>query len=146
MSTATATRWYDRGLAFGCKGCGHCCSGPGGYVWVTEGEIKALAKALEMTAADFGKRYVRQAGLRLALVDGPGGDCVFLNDHKHCKLYAARPLQCRTYPWWPELVRSRKAWNAEKRHCPGIGTGVTHAARVIQGAVERTSAQDEESS
>lgn len=32
------------------------------------------------------------------------GDCVFLRDGKQCTVYGARPLQCSTYPWWPELM------------------------------------------
>lgn len=32
------------------------------------------------------------------------GDCVFLRDGRQCTVYGARPLQCSSYPWWPELM------------------------------------------
>jgi Fe-S-cluster containining protein len=48
--------------------------------------------------------------------------CIFLDQEtNHCTVYGARPLQCATYPWWPELVQSRKAWAQEARQvCEGI--------------------------
>ena len=35
--------WYQQGLKFHCLGCGDCCTGEPGYVWVTKAEIAALA-------------------------------------------------------------------------------------------------------
>jgi hypothetical protein len=32
-------------------------------------------------------------------------------------------VQCRLYPFWPELVESRAAWKEEAKLCPGIGKG-----------------------
>jgi hypothetical protein len=40
-----------------------------------------------------------------------------------CRVYAVRPLQCRTYPFWPELVQNSRSWQREARRCEGIGNG-----------------------
>lgn len=45
---------------------------------------------------------------------GGGEGCVFLGDDLKCSIYDARPLQCRTYPYWPRIMHSRETWEAEK--------------------------------
>ena len=40
---ANSQRWYKDGLQFECTGCGDCCTGEPGYVWVSEQEIQNLA-------------------------------------------------------------------------------------------------------
>ncbi len=44
--------WYQDGLKFRCTGCGDCCTGAPGYVWVNKEEIAALAVYLASPAAD----------------------------------------------------------------------------------------------
>jgi Fe-S-cluster containining protein len=93
--------------------------GSDGYVWVKPDEVRALAELLGMTVHAFGTRYVRRVGARLALVDGPGGDCVFLSA-KTCSVYEARPVQCRTYPWWSDNLADPGAWGVAATQCEGI--------------------------
>ena len=46
-------------------------------------------------------------------------DCIFLED-KLCSIYKVRPVQCATYPWWPELM-DPAAWQQEgKEVCEGF--------------------------
>ena len=45
--------WYHEGLRFECTGCGDCCTGAPGYVWLTEEEIRALAEAGGATPEQF---------------------------------------------------------------------------------------------
>jgi uncharacterized protein len=111
--------WYAGGLRFECTGCGRCCTHGDGYVWTSEEEIVALAAHLGMTLDDFGRRYLRRVGSRYALVDGPGGECVFL-DGKSCSIYEARPAQCRAFPWWPANLESPEAWTEAASTCEGI--------------------------
>jgi Fe-S-cluster containining protein len=111
--------WYADGLRFACTGCGRCCTGGSGYVWVRVDEIVAMASALGMATDDFGRRYLRRVDGRYALVDRPGGDCVFL-DGKSCRVYETRPAQCRAFPWWPATLRSPGAWKRAAEGCEGI--------------------------
>lgn len=42
--------------------------------------------------------------------------CVFLEpDGKQCSIYEARPVQCRTYPFWPTIMESMQSWDSECR-------------------------------
>lgn len=125
--------WYKDGLAFSCiHGCGICCKGPGGYVWVSEEEIQTLAKALDMPLDEFCRKMLRRTNTGLALVDGPTGDCPLLDRTNGCRVYHARPLQCRTWPWWRENLSSAAAWNDAARRCPGMNHGEVHSRFVIE--------------
>lgn len=99
---------------------------------MTEEEIQRLAQALSMELEAFGKRYLRRYHDGYALVDGPDGACIFLTPANQCRVYEVRPLQCRTYPWWPEYLTSLAHWEAQQRICPGIGTGPRIPYSVIQ--------------
>ncbi len=125
--------WYKDGLKFRCSTCGNCCTGPAGYVWVTDDEVEELATLLKMSEPDFRRKHVRKIGKRLSLkeVRQPNGqyDCEFLKPLKGdkpdarkrgCKVYKARPLQCRTWPFWQGLLQSEEAWNHGKTMCPGM--------------------------
>ena len=116
--------WYADGLRFKCTGCGGCCHGDPGYVWVNKEEIDALAAALSMTPAEFRRRYVRKEHGRRSLRELDGGDCVFF-DRKTmgCTVYEARPLQCRSWPFWQSNLRSPATWEHTCEHCPGAGKG-----------------------
>jgi Fe-S-cluster containining protein len=48
--------------------------------------------------------------------------CHFLREDG-CSIHPAKPTQCRIFPFWPELVASRREWNRTARYCPGIGKG-----------------------
>lgn len=124
--------WYKDGLRFSCTGCGGCCRGPGGYVWLTVEEMEAIAKRLAIPFKHFTRRYVRQVRDQYALVDGPGDDCVFLSTSGRCEIYEERPEQCRTFPWWPENLVSEKAWRDNYNDCPGIDHGELHSAEEIR--------------
>ena len=116
-----ASQWYGDGLKFRCTQCGNCCTGAPGYVWVTRQEIAKLVKFLGLSQKEFGLRYLRRIGNRNSLIEKPNGDCVFYD--RGCSVYPARPRQCRTYPFWPENLRSKAAWEGVSEECPGVGTG-----------------------
>lgn len=46
-----------------------------------------------------------------------------------CSIYAVRPLQCRTWPFWPENVADRESWDRAARKCPGMNRGCRHFDR-----------------
>ena len=66
--------------------------------------------------------------------------CPFLAPEGGCQVYAARPKQCRTWPFWEENL-DRARWEGPVRDCcPGIGTGPLHPA----AEVERIARENEE--
>jgi hypothetical protein len=117
--------------------CGNCCTGPEGVVWFKPEEGRAMAAAAGVSEGEFYQRYARRIGNRWSLServmerDGASlHDCIFLDRESVpgrvvCRVYAARPAQCRTWPFWPENLGSRRAWEAAKRRtpCPGMDTG-----------------------
>ena len=131
MSGGTADEWYADGLRFSCTQCGHCCTGPPGTVWFTDTEGAAIAESLGIEIAEFYKQYALKVGGRWSLKETPVGegyDCVFL-DRKTgaalCSIYGNRPTQCRTWPFWPENLTSKRTWGQVKRRtpCPGMDNG-----------------------
>lgn len=139
----TGRPWYAAGLAFECTECGGCCSGPEeGYVWIKPGEIAAAADALGIDVTTFAQRYTRKVGRRVSLIETANKDCIFLDGTnggiRHCRIYAARPSQCRTWPFWPNNLQSPNAWAMAQRRCPGINRGPTHGLKAIEDAKSNT--------
>jgi len=122
--------WYAGGLAFACTQCGNCCSGAPGYVWVTGEDMHRMANYLRMSFDEFTGGYVRKIGARYALTERFNYDCVFLTreagQKPGCGIYPVRPMQCRTWPFWNENLKSEKAWRRAGAKCPGIGCGERH--------------------
>ena len=113
--------WYRDGLSFECTGCGRCCTGSPGYVWILPEEMDEMARYLGISTQGFVRRYSRWVDDRQSLTErAPGFDCVFLTRDRGCLVYPARPLQCRTYPWWPENLVSPGSWQQAARACEGI--------------------------
>jgi Fe-S-cluster containining protein len=116
--------WYEHGLRFTCTGCGACCTGDPGYVWINRKEIGALAGALAMDFSQFECQFVRRVGARRSLREHPNGDCVLFDPaNRQCLAYEHRPRQCRTWPFWKSNVATRRAWKSTCRACPGCGQG-----------------------
>lgn len=116
--------WFRDGLRFQCTGCGDCCTGAPGFVWVNAAEIEALAARLEMPLADFEAKYVRKVGVRKSLVEYENGDCVFFDGKtRKCTVYEQRPRQCKTWPFWDSNLRSPETWAETCEACPGSGKG-----------------------
>ena len=125
--------WFHEGLRFRCLGCGDCCTGAPGYVWLRAAEIAALAAALGMEVPEFEAAFVRTVGQRKSLVELPDGDCVLFDKPTHrCKVYDARPAQCRTWPFWESNVRSPEAWEETRQACPGTRRGPLVAREQIE--------------
>jgi Fe-S-cluster containining protein len=130
--------WYKDGLRFQCTGCGDCCTGAPGYVWVNKQDIAALAAAVQLDDAEFEARYVRYVGVRRSLVEFENGDCVFFdNESRKCRVYSARPRQCRTWPFWESNIRTPQAWRETCDVCPGSGSGRLYQLEEIQEQAAR---------
>ncbi len=84
---------------FACQACGTCCRWSG-HVLLTEADLTALARHLGLTEDEFIQRHTTLAANRaqLTLLDQPGGACCFLEADNRCRVYSARPRQCRDFP------------------------------------------------
>ena len=131
-------KFYENGLRFECQGSGKCCTSHGefGHVFLTKEDRQRFAKYLNMRTAEFTKKYCDQLGPIWRLKEEFGKpDCIFLKEKK-CSVYEARPTQCRTWPFWPEVMNA-KAWKEDvESFCPGVGKGRLWTASEIEEIME----------
>jgi Fe-S-cluster containining protein len=142
QTDSTTQPWYSDGLRFTCSQCGNCCTGEPGYVWISRKEIRRLADFLKITPEQVIEQYCRKIDGRYSLREHRNHrgeyDCIFLKEEQStvhrdgravvqtrriCTAYSVRPLQCRTWPFWTENLRSRQRWEQSSRRCPGMDTG-----------------------
>ena len=128
-------------LRFECTGCGECCRGGGDYhVFVTYSEAKRMCSHLGLSWSWFQRRYLARLEDGTAVLASRADDrCVFLDRDGRCRVYGARPVQCSTYPFWPEVLATAKTWRREARRCEGIGRGAVVPLRLIEDALTRIS-------
>ncbi len=112
-----------------------CCRFDTGYVFLSESDLRRLAAGLGISTEEVAHRYCRrvETGVvsRLSLREQPNRDCVFWIDGE-CSVYEHRPLQCRSYPFWPAHLGSRSEWDELERECPGVNIGTRHSAESIR--------------
>lgn len=115
---------------------GKCCKpqwdGKAGYVFLTKGDMVSISGFLKKPIKAFAEkaqfaftRFTKKESWQWFLKDGEK-QCQFLKEGK-CSIYEVRPTQCRTFPFWPELMVNT-SYESLKEFCPGIGVGpeVTH--------------------
>ena len=109
----------------------NCCKLSNGYVFQTDTEATHIANDLGISEHEFSQYFTRIIDDQLCLVDGEKEHCVFLEDHK-CNIYDVRPIQCRTYPFWSENLKSKSRWQLPRHECPGIGKGRQYEREEIE--------------
>jgi len=138
--------WYAAGLAFECRLCGKCCCGPDeGYVWVTEAQIDAIARLLDISPARMREVYVREVDNRYSLrEDHPSNNCIFYRPGEdapgagqdgqagRCLIYPIRPTQCHSWPFWSSNLHSVDTWALAGVRCVGINRGRLHSCDEIE--------------
>lgn len=124
--------WYVDGLRFACQKCGRCCGGAPGYVWIDQGDVVAMAARLGLSEEDFSRRYARRLWRGISLKEKPNYDCVLLDGGGRCTVYEIRPVQCRTWPFWPTNLIAPRAWEQAARRCPGMGQGPLYRYEQIE--------------
>lgn len=109
-------------MRFQCQqGCTKCCEQQG-FVYLTEDDILRLAAYLSLSPAAFESRYVfRTKNIRRLRVPRYA-QCEFLGGGG-CTVHEVKPVQCRTFPFWPTLIGSKKEWRLTSAWCQGIGKG-----------------------
>lgn len=116
----SVTPWFKDGLRFKCTGCGGCCTGSPGYVYLSEFDISVLANHFQITKEEFTQKYTRFVDGRYALLERPiNYDCILLDGTK-CTAYEARPIQCKTFPWWIANIETPQDWEMAAARCEGI--------------------------
>jgi hypothetical protein len=137
----TVEPWFAEGLRFECTGCHACCrGGHGGVVYATEREVARIAEHLGMTPTAFRRAHVEMLDGHETLRLTAEGDCPLWKDG--CTVYPVRPRQCRTYPFWPEHLRSRRAWERESAACEGMGRGEVHSLVRIRAVLSSRGGSD----
>lgn len=151
--------WYADGLAFSCTQCGNCCTGPSGYVWISDEEIDRLSEHLGLSRDETLKRYCRKLQGRISLKEkreGKDYPCIFLTtvdqpmpdgttrSKRTCAIYPVRPLQCRTWPFWEGNLASDDDWERASRKCPGIDKGKKYTLQQIHALRDATDWPDRE--
>ena len=133
----------QQALRFSCTQCGQCCTTAGEYyVYLNDEESERIRASLQLSRGWFRRRYLQRLDDgNQVLASGPDERCIFLDAAGKCRVYAARPVQCRTYPFWPELVASAAAWNREACRCEGINRGRAVARSVVLRALRECAEQ-----
>jgi len=122
--------WYANGLQVDCvSGCTQCCGD--GFVLLTKEDVEQLAKATGHSEPEFREQYVGQSEGRYLLKMQENRRCPFVVN-EGCLVYGARPVQCRTFPMWPEYVRDLERWKMAAARCPGVGKGRLHTRAEVE--------------
>jgi Fe-S-cluster containining protein len=107
-------------------------------VFLSEEDLSRLLEWSGLAATEFVEEYCTWVPFgmdaHLSLGEQDNKDCVFWADGG-CSVYPARPLQCRTYPFWQTIVDEEEHWREESAECPGIGLGVVRSAEEIASLV-----------
>lgn len=144
-STESEKKFYDGGLKFSCRQCSFCCRGFPGVVLMDETDLERLAKWADVTREQFIQMYCRWVesddGFEyLSLREKRNMECIFWNNG--CESYEARPVQCRTYPFWTKVLESRETWDEEGKSCPGINSGENHPQEEIETELSKYQARN----
>lgn len=108
--------------ASACSTCeGRCCTGESGYIYVTKIEIENIADLLGLDVRYFVGEYLFKKGYKYSIkeqIHEGSHECIFYDRASNgCKVYEARPLQCKTFPFW-DYYKTRV--DELKLECPGI--------------------------
>lgn len=115
--------WWMKGVPFSCQAdCGKCCDEPGGIVYLGPEDAQSLSKHHQLEMEEWLERDCRQTlDGRFVLKSDPITDiCIYLSPDKKCTVYESRPAQCKSYPFWPENLRSERSWKKTIEECPGL--------------------------
>jgi Fe-S-cluster containining protein len=136
------TPFYAQGLRFSCTRCSECCRIDPGFVFLRKKDAESLVSTLKIKYTELVERYCRwvpdqKGGEQLSLQEKANYDCIFWENG--CSVYEARPLQCRTFPFWPDILNSNRSWAAmcAAGSCPGMGKGVLHPMKEIELILNR---------
>ncbi len=91
-------------------------------MFLTEDDVIRIARHLGIDAAEFEAKYVHRTARSLRLRKPSDRQCLFHRENR-CSIHAVKPVQCRVFPFWPEIIESEAAWNETAGRCPGMNRG-----------------------
>jgi len=134
--------FYCNGLYFSCIRCSSCCRHESGYVYLSKNDVSRLISHLKIESKAFIKSFCRWIPSmneieQLSLKEKRNLDCIFWagsseNFDGGCSVYEARPLQCRSFPFWQSVLYDKNSWKATARECPGMDKGFLHTKDSIE--------------
>ena len=84
-------------------------------MYLNADEARALADELGLGLAEFRRRYTFRDEYGWTQLRFEAESCVFLEPGTNrCTVYGARPTQCRTFPFWRDLVVDGR-WSEDAR-------------------------------
>lgn len=104
-------------------------------VWVNMKEVEKISAFLGITKDVFARYYLRRVNERLSFIEYGNGNCIMYDSG--CKVYAVRPCQCSTFPFWKSNLEDSSEWEKLKNTCPGIGKGSLHSLKEIQDNLQK---------
>ena len=90
---------------------------------VTPQDLQAIAEFRGESLEEVRALYTRWSDRGRTLREKANGDCVFFERGVGCTVYAVRPRQCRTWPFWDSNVATPERWQHTCEICPGSGQG-----------------------
>lgn len=100
-------------------------------MWVDRADIQRMAAYLGVPADQFRSRWCRRVWWRISLKERSNGDCVMLGPDG-CTVYPVRPPQCRSFPFWTQVLKSPRRWESLKKKCPGVGHGRLYTREEVE--------------
>lgn len=126
---ASRSYFFDEGVRFECLKCGGCCNGEPGVIYVSDAEITAIAEYTTIERDIFVERCLYLIEQSYSINETDDGRCIFYENG--CSIYPVRPLQCSTFPFWFQNMRSQSSWSEALLRCPGIGKGPLFSKEAI---------------
>ncbi|NOQ29745.1 MAG: YkgJ family cysteine cluster protein [Helicobacteraceae bacterium] len=105
-----------------CKECaGKCCTGESGFIYIDAKEIEGIVTFLDIDKSIFLNMFTITNGSRVSLKEKifeDSYDCIFFDrEVMGCSIYEARPIQCRTFPFWGYF---KNQIDELKEECKGV--------------------------
>jgi Fe-S-cluster containining protein len=105
-----------------CEVCeAQCCSGESGSILFSKGELRDMAKFLNISEETFLRDFCRKEGYRYSIKEikqSGNYNCIFLTGNR-CDIYEVRPTQCRTFPFWDQF-KNGKDFKYLQKECIGV--------------------------
>ncbi len=65
--------------------------------------------------------------------------CLFLDDNEKCMIYESRPMQCRTWPFWTENLKTKDKYiKSVLSFCKGAAQGKLYSFKEIEHIAKET--------